>query len=95
MNDTLAPYRTQFMPSSNKRTAAVKILLAPAIEQQLRALADRLGQTPATLASVAVSQYVVQQTAAVGAAERALESVFTAMGPQMLETVQKLMESPK
>lgn len=74
-----------------KRTSAVKVLLSEDMHEKLRALADNLGQTPATLASIAVSQYVHQQTASAGAAERAIAGVFEKVMPDML----RMLEEPK
>lgn len=72
------------MASSTKRTAAMKILLAPEIDQSLRQLAERLGQTPATLASLAVSQYVATQQANFGAAERVAAGFLQSLAPELL-----------
>lgn len=80
-----------------KRTSAVKVLLSEDMHEKLRVLADNLGQTPATLASIAVSQYVHQQTASAGAAERAIAGIFEKVAPDlllMLEGSQKPAKSP-
>lgn len=79
------------MASPTKRTAAVKILLSPDIDQQLRHLGDRLGQTPATLASVAVSQWVAQQIGSIGASERAFETVLGRLMGELAPGLQKLL----
>lgn len=81
-----------------KRTSAVKVLLSEDMHEKLRALADALGQTPATLASIAVSQYVHQQTAAAGATQRAVEGFFEQMAPdlrRMMETPEKPVKAAK
>ena len=49
------------------------------------------------LASIAVSQYVHQQTATAGAAERAITGLFEKLAPdlaRMLETSQKPVKRP-
>lgn len=74
-----------------KRNSAVKVLLSEEMHEKLRVLADNLGQTPATLASIAVSQYVHQQTASAGAAERAIAGIFEKLGPDLL----RMVEVPK
>ena len=74
-----------------KRTSAVKVLLSEDMHEKLRALADNLGQTPATLASIAVSQYVHQQTASAGAAERAIAGIFEKVAPDLL----RMLEGPQ
>ena len=74
-----------------KRNSAVKILLSEDMHEKLRVLADNLGQTPATLASIAVSQYVHQQTASAGAAERAIAGIFEKVAPDLL----RVLEGPQ
>ena len=74
-----------------KRNSAVKVLLSEDMHEKLRVLADNLGQTPATLASIAVSQYVHQQTASAGAAERAIAGIFEKVAPDLL----RIMEGPQ
>lgn len=81
--------------SKTKRSAAVKIMLHPDMAEKLRALAEHLGQTPATLASIAVSNYVAQQHATLGATERAMEGFFASMEPAAREMLQKLLEGQK
>lgn len=67
-------------------------MLHPDMAEKLRVLAERLGQTPATLASVAVSQYVAQQHASLGASERAMEGFMHKLAAEMGPGLQKLME---
>ena len=74
-----------------KRNSAVKVLLSEDMHEKLRVLADNLGQTPATLASIAVSQYVHQQTASAGAAERAIAGIFEKVAPDLL----RVLEGPQ
>lgn len=81
--------------SKTKRSAAVKIMLRPDMAEKLRTLAEHLGQTPATLASIAVSNYVAQQHATLGATERAMEGFFAAMAPDAREMLQKLVAGQK
>jgi hypothetical protein len=78
-------------PSTTKRSSAVKIMLHPDMAKKLRVLAEQLGQTPATLASIAVSQYVAQQTVALGATERVVEGFFDHIAPEILSALQNLL----
>ena len=41
-----------------KRTREIKVRVLPEVGDKLQAAADAVGQTPAVLASIAVSQYV-------------------------------------
>lgn len=80
-----------------KRNSAVKVLLSEDMHEKLRVLADNLGQTPATLASIAVSQYVHQQMASAGAAERAIAGILEKLAPDLirvLEQPQKPVKAP-
>jgi predicted transcriptional regulator len=74
--------------SETKRSSAMKIVLHPDMAQKLQVLADQLGQTPAILASVAVSQYVAQQTAALGVTQRVVEDLFNHIAPEVLSALQ-------
>lgn len=81
--------------TTTKRSASVKIQLHPDTLEKLRTLSEHLGIAPATVASIAVSQYVAQQTVALGATERAMTGFFESMAPQVLETLQKLAGASK
>lgn len=81
--------------STTKRSASVKVMLHPDMLEKLRRLSEELGQAPATIASIAVSQYVLQQTRAMGATEKAMEGLFSSVGPEMLEHMKKLSEGSK
>ena len=50
-------------PSTNpkKRDAAIKVMLTPALRQELDTVAEAMGQTPSTAASFAIGQWVAQQ----------------------------------
>ena len=80
---------------SGKRSSSVKVMLHPDMHEKLRVLAEHLGQAPATIASLAVSQYVAQQTVALGATERALSGFFDSLAPAAQEMLQKLAEGSK
>lgn len=80
---------------SGKRSSSVKVMLHPDMHDKLRVLAEHLGQAPATVASLAVSQYVAQQTVALGATERAMNGFFESLAPQMREMLEKLAEGGK
>jgi len=81
--------------STTKRSASVKVMLHPDMLEKLRRLSEELGQAPATIASIAVSQYVLQQTRAMGATEKAMEGLFSQMGPEILDQIKKATEGVK
>jgi predicted transcriptional regulator len=76
-----------------KRTASVKANLTPQVYERLKILADRQGQTPAILASVAIGQYVANHMAALDVqrdmADRAM-AILERMPQQLLELEAKL-----
>lgn len=69
----------------------MKVLLSAEIDQQLRQLGDRLGQSPATLASIAVSQWVAQQMASLGVADRAATGFFESLAAHLVPDFKKLL----
>ncbi len=83
-------------PGNNpkKRSSTLKIMLHPKVHDDLRVLADRLGQASATLASVAVSQYVAQQIAGIGAADRAVAGFIEMMAPMMQGMLENVPDTP-
>lgn len=78
----------------NKRSSTLKVMLHPKMHDDLRALAERLGQAPSTLASIALSQYVAQQTAALGASDRAMAGIVQSMAPMMAKMFENVPNTP-
>lgn len=66
------------------RSRQLKLTMTPEMYARLVVLAEKLGQTPATLASVALSNYVATQEAALGATQRAIDTMVAQLMPQML-----------
>lgn len=81
------------MASSQKRSKQIKLTITPEIHARLVALGERLGQAPATLASLAISLYVAQQETNLGASQRAIESMTAQLGPQFAEQMKLMMAS--
>ncbi len=67
---------------ANLRTASLKVNITPEIYERLRGLAERQGQTPAVLASLAVGQYVSAHMAPLDGQREMLR--------QVMEMVEKL-----
>lgn len=78
----------------NKRSSTLKVMLHPKMHDDLRALAERLGQAPSTLASIALSQYVAQQTAAIGATDRAVAGLFESVAPMLAKMFENAPQTP-
>jgi len=73
------------MPTSARKSIQIKISVTPELHERLRELAAQLGQAPATLASLAVGQYVAQTSRQLGAVDRAIEKVTEGMGPELVK----------
>jgi predicted transcriptional regulator len=78
------------MATSQKRSKQIKLTITPEIHTRLVALGEKLGQAPATLASLAISQYVTQQEAALGAADRTVDAMAKNLTPQMEDLLRQI-----
>jgi hypothetical protein len=70
------------------RSSPVKVMLHPDVHANLRLIADRLGQTPSTVASVYLSEIVAQKVALLGVQDKALTAVMQLLGPQLQQAMQ-------
>lgn len=73
-----------------KRTSSIKVNLTPELHERLREVAAQLGQTPATLASMAIGQYVANLASGLGATHRMVDAVANHLGPQMAEQFKQM-----
>lgn len=78
------------MAISQKRTQAVKITLTPELHERLKLVADRLGQTPATVCSFAVGQFVAQQVSALQAGEAAIARLSESLTEPARELLERM-----
>ena len=78
------------MATSQRKSVQIKISLTPKLYEDLRNVSEALGQAPATLAGLAVGQYVAQMGSSLGASQRAVETMVDRMAPEMSEQL-KLM----
>lgn len=60
---------------SVKRDRGLKVLLSDSLYRDLEYVCERMGQTPAVLGSVALSEYVADRKAVLEMAESSLEKV--------------------
>ena len=63
------------MATSQRKSVQIKISLTPKLYEDLRNVSEALGQAPATLAGLAVGQYVAQMGSSLGASQRAVETM--------------------
>jgi len=75
------------------RSSAVKIMLHPDVHANLRLISDRLGQTPSTVASMAVSEYVAQKMATLGLHDKAISAMVEHLGPMFQRLAESEMEA--
>lgn len=83
-------------PSTNprKRASAIKVSLTPVLHADLVAVAEAIGQTPATAASVAIGMWVAQQKHALNAGETAIKALVDKSGPEVVEFLRLLADKP-
>jgi len=74
-------------PSTNpkKRDAAIKVMLTPALRQELDAVAEAMGQTPSTAASFAIGQWVAQQRNNLQMGDKIAAEMVRQFGPLVQE----------
>lgn len=77
-------------PSTNpkKRDAAIKVMLTPALREQLDQVAETLGQTPSTAASFAIGQWVAQQQRNLAIPEHMASAMVAQHGPAIAEALE-------
>jgi len=80
------------MATKSPRSVPFKITITPELHERLRAVAAQLGQAPATVASMAVGQFVANMTNQLGAAERATSQMVERMAPEVSAQLKILME---
>lgn len=78
-----------------KRSTAFKVQLTPQIHADLIAVAEAIGQTPATLASFAIGYWVAQQKRNLTAGEMAVNAMVDKLGPDMAKQLSLLTGSAK
>lgn len=83
------------MASTQKRSRQLKVTLTPEMHARLVSLSEKLGQTPATLGSVAISLYVAQQENALGASQRAVEAMVGNFTPELQQHLGDMLRSMK
>jgi hypothetical protein len=79
------------MASSQKRSKQIKLTITPDMHARLVALGERLGQAPATLASMAISLYVAQQESSLNAGQRAVDAMVGQMAPELQHHLRDLL----
>lgn len=71
------------MVASVKRSKSLKLTVTPELHARLSALGDEMGISPATLASVAVGQFVAQQSRQLETSRAAVDAMVANLGPEV------------
>lgn len=84
------------MATSIRRSVQIKVTLSADLHAQLGQLAAQLGQAPATVASMAIGQFVRTQMLQAAHVQRAMEGMVESVGMVLREEVEqmKLLEQP-
>ena len=75
------------MPSVARKSVQIKVSVTPQLHERLREVAAQLGQAPATVASLAIGQWVAQMASTLGAGERAVKAMAAELGPELRSQV--------
>jgi len=81
------------MDVKQQRDVVISVKITPDIRDKLHFVATNLGQSPATVASFAIGQYVATQSAQFNAALNAGTQMASALAPGLMEFLNKLLES--
>lgn len=72
------------------RSKPFKVNLTPTMHERLSALAERLGMAPASLASIAIAEYVANKSGAFEAQKEVMEKIVLSMAPQLQPLIDAL-----
>jgi len=75
-----------------KRDFTLSVRLRPDMRERLYSVADGLGVSPATVASIAIGEYVSKAQASANATTKAIEGMMTSMAPQFSELINVLSQ---
>jgi predicted transcriptional regulator len=78
------------MPTSQRKSHQLKVSVTPELYERLREVAAQLGQAPATVASLAIGQYVAHQRAQLGAIDKATQAMADQVGVTLKEEIRQL-----
>jgi len=76
------------MATKQKRTKALKVLMTETTHARLFELAELLGQPAATLASVALSEYINRYMGQQVAQDKAIKAMVDMVGPEIKAQLQ-------
>ena len=77
---------------TEKRDFTLSVRLRPDMRERLYSVADGLGVSPATIASVAIGEYVSKAQASANATTKAIEGMMSSLAPHMSEMISTLSQ---
>lgn len=72
------------------RSKPFKVNLTPTMHERLATLAERLGMAPASLASIAIAEYVANKSGAFEAQKEVMEKMVLSMAPQLQPLIEAM-----
>lgn len=75
-----------------KRSISIKVNLTPELHERLREVAAQLGQAPATVASMGISQYITTLRQTLTSGQRMVDNLAAHAGPAMVELMKEQMK---
>lgn len=78
------------MATKTPRSVPYKVTLTPELHERLREVAAKLGQAPATCASLAIGQWVASMDRSLGAGERMVDAMAKEAGPELRHQIKLL-----
>lgn len=82
------------MPTKTARSVPLKVTITPELHERLREVAAQLGQAPATIASMAIGQYVAQMSRTLGAAQTMVDTISKQVAPELERQLNLLSTIP-
>jgi len=80
------------MATSQRRSTQLKVTITPEIHSRLVSLSQRLGQSPATLGSMAISNYVATQENTLGATQIAVDAMVGKFAPDLQRQISEMLK---
>ena len=78
------------MAPRETRSKPFKVNLTPTMHERLSALSERLGMAPASLASIAIAEYVANKSGAFEAQKEVMEKMVLSMAPQLQPLIEAM-----
>jgi hypothetical protein len=78
------------MATSARKSVQLKVSVTPELHERLRTVAAQLGQAPATVASLAIGQFVANLVRSWGATEKAIDTMAASVGAAVSDELRQM-----